>query len=186
MTQPNQPQYQQYPGTGGQPAQYPNSGGYPAQPYPAAPPAYPGAMQPKPSGGTAITAGVLAVLGALWGLFSAISTIVVLADFGGELPVISMIGIGLIGVEAVLLLVGGILIFVKKPAGRWMVIAGCALALVSSVLAIVNTSIVASEVGASGAVVGGTMGMAVIVALPAIATLVLAAVPPTGRYLRQG
>ncbi|MGC7097071.1 hypothetical protein ACPZ19_20555 [Amycolatopsis lurida] len=178
----------QGPGSGGFPAPGPNSGGYPAQPYPQAPPAYPGGAMPapKPSGGTAITAGVLAVLGAIWAMISTVGSIIVLTEFSSSLPVMSFVGIGLVAVEALLLLVGGILMFMKKPAGRWMVIAGCALVLISTVLAIVNTSMLASEYGASSSLVGGTVGAVVVLALPAIATLVLAAVPPTARYLAQG
>ncbi|WP_153029208.1 hypothetical protein [Amycolatopsis sp. YIM 10] len=206
MTQPNQPQYPQNPNSGGYPAQNPggypgqgpgsggfpapgpNSGGYPAQPYPQAPPAYPGGAMPapKPSGGTAITAGVLAVLGALWAMFSTVASIIVLSEYSSSLPAMSFIGIGLVGIEALLLLVGGILMFMKKPAGRWLVIAGCALVLVSAVLSIVNTSMIAAEFGGSGALVGTSAGLVIIVSLPAIATLVLAAVPPTARYLAQG
>ncbi|MFI6026047.1 hypothetical protein [Amycolatopsis magusensis] len=178
MTQPNYPQYPQQP-------QYPQSGGYPAQPYPAGPPGYPG-MQPKPSGGTAITAGVLAVLGALWALISLVASIVVLSEYGSLLAY-SYIGLGLTAIEAVLLLVGGILLFMKKPAGRWMVIVGCALVLLSYALGMVMTAVGTSGLDSSvgGAVVGGAAAGLIIVAVPAIATLVLAAVPPTGRYLRQ-
>ncbi|MBN6034606.1 hypothetical protein [Amycolatopsis sp. 195334CR] len=177
----------QAPGSGGFPAPGPNSGGYPAQPYPQAPPAYPGGMMPppKPSGGTAITAGVLAVLGAVWALISLIASFILLAEFAGSIPVMSYVGIGLVVVEALLLLVGGIMIFMKKPVGRWLVIAGCALVLISSLLTIVNTSMYVDGASGSGAVVGGAVGVVVIVALPAIITLVLAAVPPTGRYLQQ-
>lgn len=121
---------------------YPSSGG---PPYPQMPPGQGGAV-PKPGGGTAITAGVLAVLG---GLFMALASFVtftlmdiikettaaagieqkhverfdeLLPDWFEGYTTVSGLGYAL---AAVLLLLGAVLLFTRSSVGRWMVVGGC-------------------------------------------------------------
>lgn len=179
-----------------QPGQYPGSGAFPQSPgqYPAMPPMpqYPGAGGQQaglpPSGGTAITAGVLAVLGFLWATYCAI---VAFSGMGGLADnslawVVWLSAIGYV-LELLLLGPGSILLFIRKPAGRWMVVIGCLLHIVLVTVTIIGTlSQAANALGNTGAVaaVGGIAGFIVLV--PAIATLVLALVPLTGRWIAWG
>ncbi|MBA0125431.1 hypothetical protein H0B56_07745 [Haloechinothrix sp. YIM 98757] len=138
--------------------QYPAQGGYPAMP------AYPGYTDAEPpaSGGTAITAGVLACLGgvfAAWGavqafMLSAMSVEMFDAELtaGERARVESAIpgwtqAAGFIGgsVQLVIvgLLIGGaVLLFMKKAAGRWMVASGCVLVILSSIVSFILTWVV--------------------------------------------
>jgi hypothetical protein len=154
--------------------QYPGTGGYPAQD-----PGYPGGRS-APSGGTAITAGVLAVLGGLWHLAGLIGGVISLGR--GHVSAVSVIvGLGVNVVLAGLLLPGGILLFVKKPAGRSLTIVGSAMAIL---LYVVNLALAGAGLGGAGAgavAVGGGI-VVVLFCLPAIATLVLAIVKPTARW----
>lgn len=212
--------YPSYPGGngpqqgGGYPA-YPGSGG---MPYPQMRPTE-GGGEPPPSGGTAITAGVLAILG---GLFLALAAWVsfALIDFvtrawrEGGIPAedvqelenllpewlttyTTITGIGYIA-ASLLLLVGALLLLMRNAVGRWMVIAGCAICIVVAIAgfiagpALVDDMISAArqkfgnqvpepELGASA--FGGTV---FIVIIPALVTLILAAIPPTGRWIAAG
>jgi hypothetical protein len=148
--------------------QYPGAGGYPAQ--------YPGA-QPQPSGGTAITAGVLAVLGGLWHLVSLVGSIVIMTG-AGAVPFV-IISAVLSAAISGCLITGGILLFLKKPAGRLSTIIGSGLAILMYVASAV---FVLAAPRSAGVAVGG--GVAVLVfSAPAIATLVLAIVKPTARWV---
>jgi hypothetical protein len=157
--------YQQYPGTGGYPAQNPG---------------YPGGRS-APSGGTAITAGVLAVLGGLWHLVGVIGGVITLSR--GYVSVVSMIvGLGMNVVLVGLLLSGGILLFVKKPAGRLLTIVGSAMAIL---LYVVSLVLAGAGLGGAGAVAAGGGIVVLLFCLPAIATLVLAIVQPTARWVAK-
>jgi hypothetical protein len=177
--QPHYPGQQPYPG---QPPQVP-SGQFPAQPYPQAP--YPSGPLPpqKPSGGTAITAGVLAVLGGLLFLLFTVATIIGLANLRSVLP-IQVIGLVEYAVVAGTLLPGGILLFLKKPAGRMLTIIGCGISIVGIA---VNLVLVFTGVGEIGTGFGrGVVLGALLVIVPAVATLVLAIVKPTARWCGVG
>ncbi|WP_153033346.1 hypothetical protein [Amycolatopsis sp. YIM 10] len=166
--------------------QHPPGGGYPPQPYPAGPPGY--GMPPKPpSGGTAIAAGVLAVLGGLWSLYLLIDTIVLLARGEAPLPVWNYSMVVVLAAEVGLLLGGGIMLFVKKSAGRIMVAIGSGLVLLSYVAGIVVGALGVADAGGTitGVQFGGAIAGLLILGAPPIATLVLALVPPTKRYLNQ-
>jgi hypothetical protein len=158
--------YQQYPGTGGYPAQYPGS-------------------PPPPSGGTAITAGVLAILGGIWHVISLIGMVVILSR-GGVTMFVIVNGV-LSAIIAGCLIAGGILLFMKKPAGRMSTVLGSGLAILTYVLAAVLVLVAAGSDGSgtaetAGIAVGG--GVTVLIfSAPAIATLVLALVKPTARWV---
>ncbi|SDX78151.1 hypothetical protein SAMN05421504_103825 [Amycolatopsis xylanica] len=162
--------YQQYPG---QPYPGPQ---YPGQQYPGQ--QYPGQQPPPsaPSGGTAITAAVLAILGGLVHLVGAIAGAVNLGAFANVMSIIISVGVN--PILAGLLIGGGIMIFLRKPAGRINVIIGAALAIVVYATAI--------GFGAVGVYAHGIMPAAFVMllaALPAVATVVLASLNATARWL---
>lgn len=153
MTYPQGPYSQGFPGQPGYPQQPGYPPGYPAQPsyqqgYPQ-PGGYPG-MAPMPatapSGGTAITAGVLAALGALAGLGSGIlapigiaaiksdSGLSTGADLGGGVYALLIVGSLASIVFGAVLLTGSVMLFQRKMLGRWLIVGGCALAIVGNVI----------------------------------------------------
>ncbi|WP_067574378.1 DUF4064 domain-containing protein [Nocardia acidivorans] len=175
----------EYPGQGrpGYPQQgYPQPGfGYPQPGYPGAPGGYPA---PTVSGATALTAAVLAlIVGAL-------------AGFGGVLMIIfgtavkstnsaddhyyssslddtstTAIGLGIfVIVLGVLWFVGAVLLLARKTAGRVMLIVFTAIGLVATVVGMVTNPGVFDLFGLA---IGGLI-------------LVLAVVPPTGRWIAAG
>jgi hypothetical protein len=172
-------------------------------------PAHPGFVDPprQASGGTAITAGVLAILGGLWALVSMIGGFAIASldssdlDYStynsvdgyssGTYSVPDWLGtygiiLALVNlVVAVLLIVGAILLFMKKSAGRFMVAAGCGIVILIGVTGIIVGAVMSADIegGMGGAAIGGVIGFVALV--PAIATLVLALVPPTGRWCAQ-
>ncbi|MGH3491733.1 MAG: hypothetical protein ACRDRL_29635 [Sciscionella sp.] len=167
---------------------YPPPPGYPPMP------SHPGQLdaEAKPTGGTAIAAAVLAVLGALAGLvllFFGIAGLVALAQpdtpANATPPVI--IGFVLALFMVVLLGVGSILLFLRKRAGQLMVAAGSALTLLGIVvLAIIELGITSrySTADAAAAVLGVGIVYLIMFGLPALATLILVLVPPTTHYVR--
>ncbi|ROS43937.1 hypothetical protein [Amycolatopsis thermoflava] len=166
---------------------------YPPQPgqYPAAPPPYPGdqySLQQPPSGGTAITAGVLAILGALWGVVIGIMNFGVVDDVVEDLKWLVIFQGTVYLLEFATLLPGAILLFLRKPAGRWLVAAGSALHIAQGLVALVVLSSddrFTRDLDSATAIGGGFGGLLVALS-PAIATLVLALVPLTGRWCEWG
>ncbi|NKY56231.1 hypothetical protein [Nocardia flavorosea] len=186
MSYPYQPPHQ--PG-------YPAPGpGYPAPAYAAAPGPY-GYPQPAPSGGTGITAGILALLGALSSIGMAISMFILTAatsesslTSGAALATgarrrsssssssgtdvdIDFEGVGIIWgilylIVAVALLVGGIMLLKRSSAGRTTVIVACVAFLIVSIFGFGITAIIAG--------------------LFALGTLVLAALGSTKRWIEAG
>jgi hypothetical protein len=166
------------PWTGGMPAPGTGPGGPPAQPasmgfgqmpaYPAGA-GYGAPPRQKPSGGTAITAGVLAIVGAVWALGSA---------------VINWMQVIVMAIEVLTLTPGAIMLFRRMSLGRWLILVGCVLHILQGAVAIavIDTSGVLTSTGNNPAVVGGTVVGGLIVLLPAIATLVLVLVPLTARW----
>ncbi|MVU79740.1 hypothetical protein GPX89_21165 [Nocardia sp. ET3-3] len=188
---PPQSSYQQqpYPGQTGAPAPgFAQQPGYPMPAYPAGPmPAYPAGagyapygVPVAPSGGTAITAGVLAiivgVLSLIAGVFMLIASAVVTdrseyrtSSSDSELFGV-LIGIGiLVLVVGVVWCVGATLLFMRKTAGRIMLIVMSSIAIVLGLISLV-----------------GRPGAGVIGLLMSILILVFAAVPPTGRWIEAG
>ncbi|GAB2525625.1 hypothetical protein [Nocardia heshunensis] len=176
---------------------YPQQPGYPPAGYPQQPnaayPAYPtppvyspyAIQQTKASGGTAITAGVLAMIGGvlsiLAGIIVCIAGIVVndhksytdngryyADDESGLMAVLIGLGV-LVLVIGVLWCVGATMLFLRKAAGRWILIV---------------MSAIASVLGLIGFVMrpgSGAIGL-----IFSLAILVLAAVPLTGRWIAEG
>jgi hypothetical protein len=148
----------------------------------------------RPSGGTALTAAGLAIPGGIVSLIVGIGAISGLSAISSDTPgeVTAGIYVALIGgfLSALALLIGAGLIFGGKPAGRWLVVAGCAvvvaaLIIVSAMIGGQISSVMSSQYndnsGATG--VGAAIGIAVLYSIPAIATFILAIVPVSGRYL---
>ncbi|APA94855.1 hypothetical protein [Nocardia seriolae] len=175
---------------------YPPQGGYPQQPYPAYPaaPGYPGAPgyspygvpQTRASGGTAITAGVLAMiagaLSVIGGVIMLIAAFVVNSEdtsyrSGSQYSTRDdeglfgiLLGVGaLVLVVGVLWCVGAIMLFLRKTAGRFILIGMSAIAVVLGLISFVLKP-----------------GSGIIGLIFSIAILVFAAVPPTGRWIAEG
>ena len=172
--------------------QYPQPGAYPV------PPAAPA----QPRGGTAITAGVLATLGGLLSLgITAVSLffLIVIASIGSNFDrsdvefldsIFGVLAIGLVAVViialvlgtllSVLLIAGAVLLFRRKMLGRWLVVSGCAVAIVSNLMTSVFTTAVTSDDWYSPeGVVSALLGLA----FPII-TMVLALLPSTTAWIR--
>ncbi|AUI61612.1 hypothetical protein [Amycolatopsis sp. BJA-103] len=159
--------YQQYPPHGG----YPPPGAYP-----------PPGMPRRPNGATGIIAGILAILGGLWFLAGVAFHIIELSHF-----TISFLVVGAVldFLTAALLLSGGILLLLRKGAGRVLTVVGA-----GATLGFVALAFVLRAIGAgfyftySGVTLQFGVGVLLIVVLaPAIATLVLALIPPTARWV---
>jgi hypothetical protein len=134
--------------------------------------------EPEPSGATAITAAVLAVLSglvALTGLVLGLTTLLSQNPRFGP----AFIGLGISVVVTCLLLPGGILLLFRKSAGRKLTIIGSSLAIVLYLgfLIVVLFGVV------EGFAVVGLVAVLLFLA-PAVATLVLATVEPTARWAR--
>lgn len=186
-------------------------------------PEYPqGGMPPMPvyrqpaSGGTAITAGVLALLGALFMAliafvsFALIELIREAWDQGGFdqrevgelerylpgwLDTFATATGAAYALASLLLGIGAILLFTRTSVGRWMVVAGCVIAIALSVIGFFAGSVLAgditeaardrgaqatSEVSLDAATYGSVTAFVIV---PALVTLILAAVPATGRWI---
>ncbi|MFB7720758.1 hypothetical protein [Nocardia sp. NPDC056100] len=170
-----QPTYQQ-PGYA-QPA-YPQPG-YPQQGYAYPQPGYPG-YQPPPSGATAIAAAVLSILVAVLAGLAGLGIILIGATFGSshyntdyesssfDDDVTVAIGLGvLVLVMGVLWFVAALLLLARKTAGRVMLIAITSIALIGGLVGL-------AESPESPDLIGLAIGLLI---------LVLAAVPPTGRWI---
>lgn len=186
-------------------------------------PSYPGMRpaegggEPPPTAGTAITAGVLAVLGGLfmalaaWGSFDAVDFArgqwldagltgseaaqleSLIPDWVETYSVIT----GIVAVLASLqLLLGAFFLLSRVGVGRWLVVAGCVVAIGFAIAgmvalpALVDDMITALEQQTGRPLdpdVPNTLGpMVIFIVLPAVATLVLSLVPVTGRWLAAG
>ncbi|MFL0289825.1 hypothetical protein ACJH6J_02115 [Mycobacterium sp. SMC-18] len=150
MTYPQGPYGQGFPGQPGHPPQPGYPQGYPPQPvyqqgYPQ-PVGYPGGYPPMPpappSGGTAIGAAVLSILGALanGGMalagFSSIARIrsESAASFPGGTYALAIVFVASGLVAALLLIVGATMLFMRKMPSRWLITAGCALVIGGTVI----------------------------------------------------
>ncbi|MGW4845041.1 hypothetical protein [Nocardia brasiliensis] len=167
--------------------QYPS--GY--NPYPG----YPGVV-PAPSGATAITAGVLACVGAVGQLLGgAVNLVFGIIDIGHELGEYDSTGLlgqswyrtfalttGVVAmVTAVPLGVGAIGLLRRKQFGRMLVVVGCVAVIV---LGIVSFALVQSAGGSWDSSLGVSTGISGLVGLLfPVGTAVLALVPATTRWL---
>ncbi|MEC3979843.1 hypothetical protein [Amycolatopsis sp. H20-H5] len=144
------------------------------QPHPAT------RRQPEPSGATANCAGVLALLGGIWNLLG--FAVQLFAMVFGHWTFGQLISVVINLVVTGLLLSGGIQLFRRKPNGRSQTILGCALVILDAVAGVVLLSVGVSWPGGYAASVLGST-FALLFTAPAIATLVLAAVPSTARWV---
>jgi len=174
---------------------------YPQYPQPGAYPGPPGAPA-QPSGGTAITAGVLAALGGLLSLgITAVSLffLIALVSIGSNFDrsdvefldsIFGILAIGLVAVViislvlgtllSILLITGAVLLFRRKTLGRWLVVSGCAVAIVSEVMTYVFTSAVTSgDWNSPESAVSAFVGLA----FP-ITTMVLVLLPSTTAWIK--
>ena len=185
-----------YPPQGGYPQQggYPPQGGYPQQPGYPPQGGYPGGQQPylptpppstSPSAATGIIAAVLSGLGGLanvvGGLLATFGLSVMISestyDIGSGawtgLIAITMLNI----VAGVLLSVGTVMLLLRKRSSQWIVVAGCAVSIVSSLISLSLASTIADyQYSGKGADVVGLV-------FP-IVTIVLALLPSTAAWIR--
>lgn len=151
--------------------QYPPPGAYP-----------PPGMARQPSGATGMIAGILAILGGLWFLAGLAFHVIELVDFAGSV----LIGGAVLDfLSAALLLSGGILLLLRKSAGRVLTVIGAG----ATILFVVSIFLMRA-IGShffftySGVTLRfGAGWLLIVVLIPAIATLVLALIPPTARWL---
>ncbi|MEU4809825.1 hypothetical protein AB0H20_11535 [Nocardia fluminea] len=174
-----------------QPYGAPVQNGYGAPAYGAAPyPYVPGYGEPRAGGGTAITAAVLALLLSLLGLtLMGIALAVILGsdaasasetEFRGAVTAAMLVG----AVPCLLLLLGSILLFRRKTAGRVLLIVLSGLSLVFSLLSTVLPLVTGNGAAGEEATVV-LIGGAVSGAVPLVIFL-LAVAPSTGRWIRAG
>jgi hypothetical protein len=197
---PYGPYGQGAPGQPGYPQQsYPQQGypqpGYPQQGYPQhngfpGGNQYPPMQPPAPSGATAITAAVLAGLGGFAHFFGGLIAAFGLATIMSEMTADSSAAIGdgawtwlvtivvLNVVSGLLLLIGTVLLLLRKVAGRWLVIAGCAVSILST---LINFSLTPSNIGDyeyNRGVGPDSVGL-----FFAVATIVLVVLPSTAAWI---
>lgn len=204
MTYPQGPYGQGFPGQPG-PPQQPGYPGYPQQGYPPQPVyqqgyppqvgyarGFPGAFPPPPSGGTAISAGVLSALGALAGLGSGILALISIAaiksdsafsnlsDISGGIYALLIVGSLASIVFGAVLLTGTVMLFQRKMLGRWLIVGGSALAILSNVIGFaVRTTATAGYPGYGGLGVLPLLGLV----FP-ITTIVLVLLPSTTAWIQ--
>ncbi|SEO62738.1 hypothetical protein [Amycolatopsis saalfeldensis] len=194
--QPSQPFPAQQQQPYGQPQQQPY--GQPSQPFGAQPqpygqqpfPAYPGGpgsiQPPKPGGGTAITAAVLAILGGIVALISVIGSVAIVAGGSSHFLVFGLVSLVVSLAMAGLLLFGGITLIMHKPIGRMCVMIGCGLTIAYTVISLILALVGVGGLGrTAGALAYGSFG-SILSILPPIATLILVIVKPTALWVGLG
>ncbi|WP_329414485.1 hypothetical protein OG563_17725 [Nocardia vinacea] len=157
---------------------------------------YPSVPAPAPGGGTGITAGVLASIGSAGQLLGGGFNIVLgLTDLARDLSEYDSTGlfsqswiktyllvVGSIAVVTAFLLgVGAVMMFTRRPLGRVLVVAGCAVVVIAGIAGYAVTLHYTTS-GGSAAEIGGGIGGLLGLIFP-ITTAVLALVPPTTRWL---
>lgn len=169
---PEQPAFSQQPSFGVQPPIYSHQPGYPASPQPTPP--------RGPSGATAIIAGILALLGGLFGvLFGALSVAVMVGDheFDAMGVVFSLLSFAF----GLVLFNGAILLWRRKMTGRWLIVGGCAVAILLGLLAFAELFTGIS--GAPTREAGAYVMLAVLGFIFPIATLVLVLLQSTTKWI---
>lgn len=136
----------------------------------------------RPRAGTAIAAGVLAVLGGLWFLLGIFWWTLVIGFDQEDLLVPSQLTEAVVGL---LLLLGGVSLLARAEVGRVLCLVAAVLALVATIVDLVLRYqliffIVASPTGIDNPVLRGA-----VIAAPLVALLVLAALPATRRWTRR-
>ncbi|MGY4102597.1 hypothetical protein ACW2Q0_24010 [Nocardia sp. R16R-3T] len=143
---------------------------------------------PKPKGGTAIATGVLAAIGAVVQLLVGLMNIVLGLLQSHELRQLAftwyptyVLGTGVVAVLAGTLLgTGAVSLFRRRAAGRLLIVAGCASAIVFGIAWAVVMFGVTLIGGASG--ITGTLAGSIGFVFP-IATIIVALVPSTQRWI---
>ncbi|MFD9894713.1 hypothetical protein ACFWY9_35650 [Amycolatopsis sp. NPDC059027] len=141
-------------------------------------PAYPGAAVRPPSGGTAITTAVLALVCLPWTWWGIYKNMDFLLQ-GAKYPYSLALHVTACVLELVTLVAGAVLLFLRSPVGRWLVSAGGALIVLQGVISVVVFSLLLGGFGEDGItylVVGPLM------VLPAVAMLMLVVLPATGQW----
>ncbi|WP_278260787.1 hypothetical protein [Nocardia sp. AG03] len=168
--------------------------GYGAQPYAAPGPQYgygapvygaapygpmPGYGQPRASGGTAITAALLALALSMLGGVSVLVAMAAMSEIDGAASDAMAVPLVIGGGACLLWFVGSILLFRRKAAGRAILIILSSLALVGIGISTAITLDSGAEPGPAlvGSAIGG--GLALLI-------LCLAAAGSTGRWIREG
>jgi hypothetical protein len=140
------------------------------------------AAPPRPRAGTAIAAGVLAVLGGLWFLLGIFWWSLVLGYGQSDLLVPGQIADAVIGL---LLLLGGVMLLGRAEAGRLLCLVAAVLApaapIVGTVLRYQRILFVAG--GPTG--IDVTVPRTIVIAVPFLVLLVLVALPATRRWTRH-
>jgi hypothetical protein len=133
-------------------------------------------------GGTGIPAAVLALLGGLFHLIGVAGGAVMLAGDGdlGRALLTFLLHLVVAGV----LIVGGVGLILAKPFGRMFTITGALVALVLYVAALVLSSFGIYFLGLTDDAMPVTY--IALLSAPAVATLVLAILPPTARWVTSG
>lgn len=190
MTFPNSPFGQGFSDQPGYQPPYTQQPGFP--PVLGQQPGYPG-QQPQPqasgepSGVTGIIAAVLAALGGVTGLGAgaiAVFGLVALGSLGhitGGTYGLAVVAMVLSVAFGLVLLVGAILLFQRKMIGRWLVVGGCAVAIISG---LVSFGADASLKGDYAEYPGASSPLSLVSLIFPIATLVLAVVPSTAAWIR--
>ncbi|MGW6119701.1 hypothetical protein ACWFRF_11695 [Nocardia sp. NPDC055165] len=178
-----------YGGQPGYPQPYgaPVQNGYGAPAYGAAPYPYaPGYGEPRAGGGTAITAAVISLLLSLLALAGlGIAAAILFGEntgsaAGDEVRSAATVSLLIGAAVGLLWLLGAILLFRRKTAGRVILILLSTLALIFSAISIVAAVSTGSE-EPTVTLVGG-----IITSIIPLLILVLAAAPSTGRWIRAG
>ncbi|MFE0022916.1 hypothetical protein [Amycolatopsis sp. NPDC059021] len=145
-------------------------------------PGYPGAVVRPPNGGTAIAAATLALLclpWTWWGLYQNIAFLLNGPEYPYSLSLILHVTACVLELAA--LAAGAVLLFLRSPAGRWLVFAGAALIILQAVASVVVFSLLIGEFretdGAFTYLVAGP-----VMVFPAVAVLLLAVLPATGQW----
>ena len=206
MNYPYGPYGQSHPQQPGYPQQgYPQQPGYPRQGYPqhnypqqgySGGYQYPPVRPAGPSGGTANAAAVLAGLGtfAMLGF-----GMLLLAAAGspdrdpawGDTPsrssnagdvIFVIVGLAVI-VAGIMLAVGAVTLYQRRMVGRWLVVAGCAIAILTSLLFMILFVALLGDAAAAGLALAINFPVLLGVVFP-ILTLVLALRPSTAEWIR--
>lgn len=170
--------------------------------YPAAPYGNAYVVPQTPSGGTAITAGVLGALGALAAIWMTFAYFIAASTFTNLANDPDMTGVphiawafwttGIVAVLEVFTLgIGSVLLFVRKSAGRWLVTVGCILHILVGIVVVIAFASIGSAAADlrdsdASAMTSGYSVMMGVALIPAIATLILVLLKPTARWLAWG
>jgi len=169
----------------------PQQPGFPPQPFPQ--PGFPqqpfAAAPQKPSGVTGIIAGVLAGLGGLANFVGGIAMAFGLAIMIGastdatgstDNPWTGLIAITVLNVvSGLLLLIGTVTLLLRKMVGRWLVVAGCAVSILST---LINLTLLPSFIADYEYDRG--VGPDLVGVMFAITTIVLVLLPSTTAWIK--